>query len=99
MSEMVTMSPKRRAWLEHLRDHGPAHSGTRTGLACRVAGLTEWFVVTNDGEELPISALYARFPGEEYRAWQLIKRPSSDVECITDAGRSILRSIEGGDRG
>lgn len=37
-----TLTEKRRAWLELLRDHSPAPRRSRVGYDCMILGWTEW---------------------------------------------------------
>jgi len=79
------MTAARRAWLERLRDDGPAERGkSRTGFDCMQLGWTEWDYRV-DGK--PITADEAR---EQSRAgminYTILK------ERITEAG---LRALDG----
>ena len=92
------MTEKRRAWLEHLRDHGPDRSGSVVGYQCRKLGWTEWFVVLRDGRAMPLSEAHKLFP-EPRLTWAAIDTARrNDEECITDAGRLALKNQES-DRG
>lgn len=87
------MTPKQRAWLQHLADHGPDKCAplSKAGWHCHRAGWTEWFVTLKDGRSMPLSEAYGDFPLLTLsQVWDEIKL--IEKECITALGRAALTS-------
>jgi hypothetical protein len=82
------LTDKRRAWLEQLRDHGPAkRAKNNIGYDCMQAGWTEWYAKFYDGREMPLSE--ARKLYESPELWDKLDAHAFR-ECITDEGRAII---------
>lgn len=90
----MRMTPKRQAWFEHLKERGPAKSGTVVGYQCRKAGWTEWFITLADGREMPLSSFYAENPNTPHHLlWDgIVGR--TERECITAQGLAALAEAE-----
>ncbi len=84
-----SLTEKRRAWLEQLRDHGPAcRARNNIGYCCMQAGWTEWYAEFKDGRQMPMSEARKLYPGPE--AWDMFKS-GQFRECITSAGLAALQ--------
>lgn len=81
----MKLTPKRRAWLELLRDRGPhSRSTSNVGYYCMQAGWTEWCYRSLEGEEMTTDEARARY-GDKF--WEVV---STAGERITAAGRKVL---------
>lgn len=88
----MKLSVKQREWLEHLRDHGPAKSGSVTGFFCRKNGLTVFLMRNKQtGEGRPHTEFEKPWTQELLADWAF-----GDVEAITDKGRAALEEQENG---
>jgi hypothetical protein len=86
-----TLTPARRAWLERLRDHGPAHrGGSRVGYDCMNLGWTTWnYTDPTTGEPLTSDEARARY-GKEW--WGVVGGSGLLAERITATGRAVLEA-------
>lgn len=86
------LSPKRREWLEHLRDNGPGRCPYKgsVGLGCRTNGWTEWVYVRGDDEKAA-SELNMPYKDRYDQGWRISGR-----EQITELGRATLKDIANG---
>ena len=79
-----TLTPRRRAWLEVLRDHGPqSRSRGRTGADCMALGWTEWNWVKRVTRE-PVHSVGFLIGSSWWEAHDI------DGERITEAGLKML---------
>jgi len=80
------MTPARKAWLEHLRDHGPAKRGkSPVGFNCMRLGWTEWNYSLPGGT--PITPELAK---ECFGSYWFDSVTNNFEERITPAGRAAL---------
>ncbi len=88
----IRMTPIRRAWLERLRDEGPAQrASTPTGYQCMHAGWTEWDYRLPDGTPVTAEQALKMFGGGVW--WDKVNHNS--LERITEAGRLALEARVG----
>ncbi len=82
------LTPKRRAWLERLRDEGHAcRARTNVGYTCMQAGWTEWYAKFKDGREMPMSQARALYSGPDL--WDRLETGQL-AECLTEFGLAAL---------
>lgn len=81
----MKLTPKRRAWLELLRDRGPhERSKSNIGYYCMQAGWTDWNYRSPEGDQMTPYEARARY-GDKF--WEVVEFAG---ERLTEAGRKVL---------
>lgn len=90
----MKLTPGRRAWLERLRDHGPARRPRgNVGYSCMHAGWTEWLFTMDDGSKLTHAQAIETWPhSETQHYWDHVIWTNSHEEIITEAGLGVLKA-------